>query len=190
MASPKNCRGDRPGECRNAVDVPGEQGPDVMAGRSARPVCPAGGGHSGCVLLLKEPGGVTARSCLWEHTSWSIHDLPLIVLIALWAIAAVFAVLVLALLDSLARAVLPPRLRDRYWHPYARNPEKCPACGGTLVVREVRTPSTLRDRRSGKTLDQITYEGTCSDCAKVFQWVNLGKVAPVLLEIHAQALPR
>ena len=125
----------------------------------------------------------------WEHTFWSIRELALIVLIAVWAIAAIFAVLALALVDSLARAVLPPRLRDRYWHPSARNPEKCPACGGTLVVRELRTPSTLRDRWSGKSLDHVMYEGTCQDCAKVFGWVNLGKVAPSLQEIHAQTSP-
>ena len=58
----------------------------------------------------------------WGHTSWSIRDLALIVLIAIWAIAAIFAVLALALVDSLARAVLPPRLRDRYWHPSAQIP--------------------------------------------------------------------
>ncbi len=125
----------------------------------------------------------------WECASWSIRDLASIVLIAVWAIAAIFAVLALALVDSLARAVLPPRLRDRYWHPSARNPEKCPACGGTLVVRELRTPSTLRDPWSGKSLDRVTYEGTCSDCEKAFRWVNLGKVAPSLQEIDAQTLP-
>ena len=58
----------------------------------------------------------------WEHTFWSIRELALIVLIAVWAIAAIFAVLALALVDSLARAVLPPRIRDRYWHPSAQIP--------------------------------------------------------------------
>jgi hypothetical protein len=121
-----------------------------------------------------------------EHKYWSVGAVAVMIVVIIWAAAAIFAVLALALTDSLARAILPRRVRERYWHPGARNPETCPSCGGALAVREIRRPSGLKHPKTGRPLgDLIIYEGHCSECPKAFRWVNLGKVAPVLNEIEA-----
>jgi hypothetical protein len=64
-----------------------------------------------------------------------VRDLALLTLVALWAIVALCALVVFALLDSLATTLLPERLRERYWRPYPHHPEKCPVCGGRLIVQ-------------------------------------------------------
>ncbi len=120
----------------------------------------------------------------WKHRYWSLGAVAVMVVVIIWAVAAFFALLALAFADSLARAILPRRFRERYWHPYARAPESCPACGEAWAVQEIKTPSRLKHPKSGRPPgDLIIYEARCPGCSKVYRWVNLGKVAPVPMEI-------
>ena len=108
---------------------------------------------------------------VWRRPWWAAMAVVIAVLLV-WAAAMLLLLPMLALADAMARAVLPTRLRVRFWDRYANpHPGKCPACGYALSLREGQSQSPI-------------YEAECTGCGRAFRWINGGTFTAILGEIE------
>ncbi len=110
---------------------------------------------------------------VWRSPWWAAVAV-VIAVVLVWAAAMLLLLPMLALVDAMARAVLPTRLRERCWDRYAYpHPGKCPACGCALSLREGLTQSPI-------------YEAECTGCGRVVRWINGGTFTAILDESENQ----